>query len=156
MENPAQALLPPTGPRNVIVIVNKFLEGQTTILSDLFQSQIHELPPPDFILDPSSVSVQEKPFRIAMALHEQYILKVTAGATYDTSKHEDVHVNTEKPVNISSEHLDARIQVRVKDYRGMFFVLHYRIAARDCTQTTPRMALRRRKPHTHFLLCYNY
>ncbi|KAK7188604.1 F-box domain containing protein [Paraphaeosphaeria sporulosa] len=54
-----------------------------------------------------------------MAHHEQYILKVTAGATYDTSKHEDVHVNTEKHVNISSEHIDARIHVRIKDYRGL-------------------------------------
>ncbi|KAK3217474.1 hypothetical protein GRF29_1g3196388 [Pseudopithomyces chartarum] len=53
-----------------------------------------------------------------MPHHEQYILKVTAGATYDTDKHEDVYVNTEKPINISSEHLDARIHVRIKDYRG--------------------------------------
>jgi hypothetical protein len=53
-----------------------------------------------------------------MSRYDQYILKVTAGATYDASKHEDVHVNTEKPINISSEHLDARIQVRIKDYRG--------------------------------------
>ncbi|KAF1975613.1 DUF1769-domain-containing protein [Bimuria novae-zelandiae CBS 107.79] len=54
-----------------------------------------------------------------MAYHEQYILKVTAGATYDTKKHEDVYVNTEKPINIASEHLDARIHIRVKDYRGL-------------------------------------
>lgn len=60
-----------------------------------------------------------------MSHHEQYILKVTAGATYDTSKHEDVHVNTEKPVNISSEHLDARIQVRIKDYRGMSVLMSH-------------------------------
>ncbi|KAF2641742.1 DUF1769-domain-containing protein [Massarina eburnea CBS 473.64] len=54
-----------------------------------------------------------------MPHHKQYILKVTAGATYDTSKHQDVLVNTETPVTISSEHLDARIHVRVKDYRGL-------------------------------------
>ncbi|KAF1949941.1 DUF1769-domain-containing protein [Byssothecium circinans] len=53
------------------------------------------------------------------AHHENYILKVTAGATYDRTKHQDVLVNTEKPVHISSEHLDARIHVRVKDYRGL-------------------------------------
>jgi len=46
------------------------------------------------------------------------MLRVTAGPTYDTSKHQDVLVNSEKPVNISSEHLDARIHVRIKDYRG--------------------------------------
>lgn len=47
------------------------------------------------------------------------MLRVTAGPTYDTSKHQDVHVNSEKPVNISSEHIDARIHVRIKDYRGL-------------------------------------
>ena len=53
-----------------------------------------------------------------MAHHEQYILKVTVGSTYDTSKHSAVRVNSEEPVTISSEHLDAKIHIRVKDYRG--------------------------------------
>jgi len=47
------------------------------------------------------------------------MLHVTAGATYDTTKHEDVLVNTEKPVNISSDLLDATIHMRIKDYRGL-------------------------------------
>ncbi|KAF2202513.1 DUF1769-domain-containing protein [Delitschia confertaspora ATCC 74209] len=54
-----------------------------------------------------------------MASHEDYILKVTAGPTYDTTSHQDVHVNSEDPINISSEHLDAQIHVRIKDYRGL-------------------------------------
>ncbi|KAF2110488.1 hypothetical protein BDV96DRAFT_624100 [Lophiotrema nucula] len=54
-----------------------------------------------------------------MAHHEQYILRVTAGSTYDTSRHEDVHVNSEKHVSISSAHIDARVTVRVKDFRGL-------------------------------------
>jgi len=53
-----------------------------------------------------------------MATHEQYILHVTAGATYDTSKHSDVLVNSEKPVDISSDLIDARVHMRIKDYRG--------------------------------------
>jgi hypothetical protein len=53
-----------------------------------------------------------------MVDHEQYILRVTAGATYDTSKHEDVNVNSENPVAISSDLLDAKIHIRIKDYRG--------------------------------------
>lgn len=53
-----------------------------------------------------------------MTHHEQYILRVTAGATYDTSKHQDVHVNSENAINISSDLIDARIDIRVKDYRG--------------------------------------
>lgn len=51
--------------------------------------------------------------------HEQYILRVTAGATYDTTKHQDVLVNTEKPSQISSDLIDAAIHMRIKDYRGM-------------------------------------
>jgi hypothetical protein len=51
--------------------------------------------------------------------HEKYMLRVTAGPTYDTTKHQDVHVNSEKPVDISTEHLDARLHVRIKDYRGL-------------------------------------
>jgi hypothetical protein len=54
-----------------------------------------------------------------MAHPEQYILHVTAGATYDTSKHQDVLVNSEKPVDISSDLIDARLHMRIKDYRGM-------------------------------------
>lgn len=55
---------------------------------------------------------------LIMVSHEQYILRVTAGHSYDTSKHQDVLVNTEKPISISSEHLDAKVHIRVKDYRG--------------------------------------
>lgn len=52
------------------------------------------------------------------ALHEKYELRVTAGSTYDRSKHQDVPVNTEKPVHISSDLIDAQIHMRIKDYRG--------------------------------------
>ncbi|KAF2702733.1 DUF1769-domain-containing protein [Pleomassaria siparia CBS 279.74] len=54
-----------------------------------------------------------------MSTHEQYILRVTAGPTYDTSTHENVYVNTAKPITISTEHIDASVIVRVKDYRGL-------------------------------------
>ncbi|OCK89942.1 DUF1769-domain-containing protein [Cenococcum geophilum 1.58] len=54
-----------------------------------------------------------------MAHHENYILKVTAGPTYDPTTHQDVHVNNPTPVTISTSHLDARIHVRIKDYRGL-------------------------------------
>ena len=52
------------------------------------------------------------------ALHEKYELRVTAGSTYDRSKHQDVPVNTEKPVHISSDLIDAQVHMRIKDYRG--------------------------------------
>jgi hypothetical protein len=53
-----------------------------------------------------------------MAHHSNYILKVTAGHSYDPKTHSDVHVNSSKPISISSDHIDARIHVRIKDYRG--------------------------------------
>ncbi|KAF2132445.1 DUF1769-domain-containing protein [Dothidotthia symphoricarpi CBS 119687] len=54
-----------------------------------------------------------------MAHHEQYMLRLTAGATYDPTKHQDVPVNTEKPIHISSDLIDATVNIRIKDYRGL-------------------------------------
>jgi hypothetical protein len=53
-----------------------------------------------------------------MALHEQYILRVSAGATYGTAKDTPVPVNSEKSIPISSDLIDAELRVRIKDYRG--------------------------------------
>jgi hypothetical protein len=55
-----------------------------------------------------------------MAHHEQYMLRVTAGATYDTTTHQDVPVNSEQPVHITSDLLTAKLHMRIKDYRGLF------------------------------------
>lgn len=54
-----------------------------------------------------------------MASHEQYILRVTAGATYDSANHHDVLVNTEKALHINSDLIDAQLHMRIKDYRGL-------------------------------------
>ncbi|KAF2009312.1 DUF1769-domain-containing protein [Aaosphaeria arxii CBS 175.79] len=54
-----------------------------------------------------------------MAHHEQYHLRVTAGPTYDRNTHQDVLVNSEDPLTIASEHIDAKIYMRIKDYRGL-------------------------------------
>lgn len=48
---------------------------------------------------------------------QKYLLKVTAGPSYENQ--EDVLVNTNTPAKISSEHIDAHVHVRVKDFRGM-------------------------------------
>lgn len=48
---------------------------------------------------------------------KKYLLKVTAGPSYENQ--EQVHVNTTTPAKISSEHIDAHVHVRVKDFRGM-------------------------------------
>jgi len=51
-----------------------------------------------------------------MADPKKYLLKVTAGPSYDNQEH--VHVNTSTPAKISTEHIDAHVHVRVKDFRG--------------------------------------
>lgn len=56
---------------------------------------------------------------MAAPSHEQYILKVTAGSNYDTTKHTDVLINTTTPIKISTDDLDAEIFVRIRDYRGL-------------------------------------
>jgi hypothetical protein len=72
--------------------------------------------------------------------HEQYMLRVTAGPTYDTKDHQDVLVNTEKSVNISSDLIDAKIHMRVKDYRGIleFPSPHQHINTDFCNSGLPK------------------
>ena len=53
-------------------------------------------------------------------LHEMYSLRVTAGSTYDRTQHTTVPVNTEKPLHIESDLIDAQVRMRIKDYRGTF------------------------------------
>ncbi|KAF2402834.1 DUF1769-domain-containing protein [Trichodelitschia bisporula] len=47
---------------------------------------------------------------------DDYYLSVTAGPTYE--KQDPVPVNSPKAVHISTPHLDAQLQVRIKDFRG--------------------------------------
>ncbi|KAF2102975.1 DUF1769-domain-containing protein, partial [Rhizodiscina lignyota] len=54
-----------------------------------------------------------------MVDHNKFILRVTAGSSYDVSTHQEVKVNTSDAVNISSDDIDATIRVRVKNYRGL-------------------------------------
>ncbi|KAF1923349.1 DUF1769-domain-containing protein [Didymella exigua CBS 183.55] len=70
-------------------------------------------------------------------LHESYELRVTAGATYDRTKHQIVPVNTEKAVHISSDLIDAHLHMRIKDYRGL---------PKDSPSTSPYFAT---PPHTY-------
>jgi len=53
-----------------------------------------------------------------MVDHNQYILKVTAGPSYNPRTHQEVKVNTSEAVTISSDHIDASIRVRIKNFRG--------------------------------------
>ncbi|KAI9743569.1 MAG: hypothetical protein M1818_002884 [Claussenomyces sp. TS43310] len=48
-----------------------------------------------------------------------YILRVTAGSSYDPSTHSVVAVNTAKPLRISSDLVDVDLNVRIQNYRGL-------------------------------------
>lgn len=50
---------------------------------------------------------------------EQYKLFVTAGPSYNQSQHKPVKVNTETPTYIENEFLRAKINVRVRGFRGL-------------------------------------
>ncbi|KAI3390408.1 hypothetical protein diail_9738 [Diaporthe ilicicola] len=50
---------------------------------------------------------------------DKYILRVTAGPSYDLADHTEVPVNSPTPVKISTEHMDAELNVRIQNYRGL-------------------------------------
>ena len=54
---------------------------------------------------------------------EKYLLRVTAGPTYDPSTHQQVLVNTPHATDICTPLLFASIIVRIQNYRGKFSLL---------------------------------
>lgn len=50
---------------------------------------------------------------------DQYLLHVTAGSDYDSSKHQTVLVNTHTPTQITNPHCTISLSVRVQNYRGL-------------------------------------
>ena len=49
---------------------------------------------------------------------EQFMLRVTAGPSYDPATHVVLPVNTAQSTLIASEHCTTHLQVRIKNYRG--------------------------------------
>ncbi|KAI1100306.1 DUF1769-domain-containing protein [Jackrogersella minutella] len=66
---------------------------------------------------------------------EKYIIRVTAGSDYDLDRHVVVPVNTHEPVKIGSDLIDAELNVRVQNYRGL---------PRNSPNTSPYFSL---EPH---------
>ncbi|KAG6367870.1 hypothetical protein INS49_002066 [Diaporthe citri] len=50
---------------------------------------------------------------------DKYILRVTAGPSYDLADHTEVPVNSPTPVKISTEHMDVELNVRIQNYHGL-------------------------------------
>ena len=49
---------------------------------------------------------------------ENFLLRVTAGPSYDPSTHEAVVVNSDKPTHIATTSIEALVNIRIRDYRG--------------------------------------
>lgn len=45
---------------------------------------------------------------------DKYLLQVTAGPTYDYTKHEVVAVNSSKPTLVESENISVKLNVRIQ------------------------------------------
>ncbi|KAK1752976.1 DUF1769-domain-containing protein [Echria macrotheca] len=52
---------------------------------------------------------------------DKYIIRVTAGHTYNLDDHVEVPVNRPTPVRITHDHMDIELNVRVRDYTGLPF-----------------------------------
>ncbi|ROV91511.1 hypothetical protein VMCG_09433 [Cytospora schulzeri] len=50
---------------------------------------------------------------------DKYILRITAGPTYNLDDHTEVPVNSPTPVKISTEHMDVDLNVRIQNYKGL-------------------------------------
>lgn len=50
---------------------------------------------------------------------DKYVLRVTAGPTYDIADHTEVPVNTPSPVKISTSLIDVELNVRIQNYKGL-------------------------------------
>lgn len=50
---------------------------------------------------------------------DKYILRVTAGPTYDIADHTEVPVNTPSPIKISTSLIDVELNVRIQNYKGL-------------------------------------
>ncbi|MCJ1455290.1 hypothetical protein MMC28_005644 [Mycoblastus sanguinarius] len=68
---------------------------------------------------------------------DKYLLRVTAGPSYDPSTHKPVPVNTPTATHITSPVCDANISVRIQNYRGL---------PRNSPTTSPYFS---HAPHTH-------
>ncbi|KAK4988726.1 hypothetical protein LTR66_007232 [Elasticomyces elasticus] len=53
------------------------------------------------------------------ALADQYMLRVTAGPSYDASTHKPVFVNSDKACTFENEFIKAKIKVRIRNYTGL-------------------------------------
>ncbi len=69
---------------------------------------------------------------------EEYLLRVTAGPSYDPSTHQVVPVNAPTSIHIDGENVAANLSVRIQNYRGQPETLSPRRPAPDVVLGLPR------------------
>lgn len=52
-------------------------------------------------------------------MSDTYVMRVTAGTSYDLKEQTEVPVNTANPVKLSSEHMDIELNIRIQNYKGL-------------------------------------
>jgi hypothetical protein len=50
---------------------------------------------------------------------EKYILRVTAGPSYDPATHVPITVNGHEPTPVENEFMNAKVKVRIRGYQGL-------------------------------------
>jgi hypothetical protein len=50
---------------------------------------------------------------------DKYLMRVTAGTSYDMKDQVEVPINTSKPLKISNELMDIELNVRIQNYKGL-------------------------------------
>lgn len=62
---------------------------------------------------------EDEDHELDMAMAEKYMLRVTAGPSYDWSEQKPVFVNTDTPTVFENEFMRSSIKVRIKGYEGL-------------------------------------
>jgi hypothetical protein len=50
---------------------------------------------------------------------DKYVIRVTAGSSYDIAEHDEVPVNTPAATEVRTPHMSVSLNVRVQNYRGL-------------------------------------
>lgn len=50
---------------------------------------------------------------------DKYLMRVTAGTSYDLKEQVEVPINSPKTVKLGSEHMDIELNVRIQNYKGL-------------------------------------
>lgn len=71
---------------------------------------------------------------------EKYLLRVTAGPSYDVSTHQEVHVNGDEATSFESDAMSVKVRVRIQGYNGATLFVQERTVYQGSRLTQYRSA----------------